>query len=391
MVPKTYSSAWKCAETNGKVYEYQWNCASNQAIAYCMDARNFLDENQLFQFVDVNRYVNYSLDDINKTVSGTFLSSYGQDIINACKAQNVDCLYIISRLFQENGRSGSSTSRGMNDSATGKTYYNPFNIGAYGDDIIGAALAKAKEMGWDTMEKALEGGIEFCKANWLENCQNTFYLNKFDIDDTNGTGLYTHQYMANLLAPLEEGKSFRSMIAGLGRLNENYTFIIPLYKNMNNVNSTEPKEYSEEFLINVEVTGSDVNFRAGASTSSTIIKTLDKGTILLSMARGVNSSWQMVMDNEGNVGYISEQYVSKIADVKTCETEKTVKTVTPGSSVNIRLGPGTSYKRINSVTDGDKVTAIDDKTYYSVDANYHWVRVILSDGSQGFIPDQYLK
>lgn len=45
------------------------------------------------------------------------------------------------------------------------------------------------------MQKALEGGIGFCKDNWLENYQNTLYQNRFDIDSTNGTSLYTHQYM----------------------------------------------------------------------------------------------------------------------------------------------------------------------------------------------------
>ena len=52
------------------------------------------------------------------------------------------------------------------DGGDGNTYYNPFNIGANGngwDEIYANALARAKKEGWNTMQKALEGGIVFCK------------------------------------------------------------------------------------------------------------------------------------------------------------------------------------------------------------------------------------
>ncbi len=52
------------------------------------------------------------------------------------------------------------------DGGDGKTYYNPFNISANGtgwEQIYANALARAKKEGWDTMQKALEGGIGFCK------------------------------------------------------------------------------------------------------------------------------------------------------------------------------------------------------------------------------------
>lgn len=50
-------------------------------------------------------------------------------------------------------------------------------------ELVGAnlckALARAKKEGWDTMQKAIEGGIGFCKDNWLETIK-THYI-KIDL------------------------------------------------------------------------------------------------------------------------------------------------------------------------------------------------------------------
>ena len=36
---------------------------------------------------------------------------------------------------------------------------NPFNIGAVNGNDVATALAKAKQYGWDSMQKGIEGGI----------------------------------------------------------------------------------------------------------------------------------------------------------------------------------------------------------------------------------------
>ena len=226
LVPNNSNGTNICEVCGSKSYDTGWYCASKEAVKYYLDPRNFLTDEYIFQFLDVNQYTDsYSSNDIKKQIKGTFLEGYENDILYACKIQGVEPLFIITRLFQENGRSGSYTSRGMYDSEYDLNFFNPFNIGASGntkEEVYRNALITAKKYGWCTMERALEGGIEFLKAYWLENCQNTIYLNKFDIDDSNGTSLYTHQYMQNLMAGYSEGKILMSIINNLGTINSNY-------------------------------------------------------------------------------------------------------------------------------------------------------------------------
>lgn len=244
LVPASYGSEWICSICGTKLYDTGWYGASEKAIAYYLDPRNFLNESNIFQFLDANKYepTSVSLDGIQVNVNGTFLQNYVSDINTACRNQGVNPYYVISRLIQENGRNGSATSRGM-DGGDGKIYYNPFNIGASGNSksqVLANALAKSKSYGWDTMEKALEGGIVFLKRNWLENYQNTLYQNRFDIDSTNGTSLYSHQYMQNLSAAYSEGNLLRGYYSNAGKVDSNLTFIIPVYEGMSKTLSQKP-------------------------------------------------------------------------------------------------------------------------------------------------------
>lgn len=396
LVPKSTTGEYICSICGTKLYDTGWYCASAKAIAYYMDARNFITEQDIFQFLNVNIYTDgaYSLEDIKKEVKGTFLEGYENDIIAACKAQKVDPLFIIARLIQENGKSGSATSRGLYDSEYGINFYNPFNIGASGNgtsQVLANALKTAKSYGWSTMQRALEGGIEFCKANWLSNCQNTIYLNKFDIDDSNGTSLYNHQYMQNLMAAYSEGRSIRKMISDLGKTDSRFTFIIPVYENMNNIVSELPNSQVETSLQNVVLKAGKtcVRFRKEPNVNSEIIAEYNGGEKFLSLQRGINSDWQYLINKDGVAGYMSGQYLEQTEDVKICEYTRIIKTK-DGAGTNLRIGPGTTFEVIDLVAENSQVKVIDDKTYITIDPNYQWFRVVLSNGTQGFIPKVYL-
>ena len=390
LVPTDYGGEWIAGTT---LYDTGWYAASEKAIAYYMDPRNFLNDTDIFQFQDVNDYLDgvCTLEGIKNKVSGSFLQEYATDINTACKNKNVNPYYIIARLFQENGTNPKNGTYKMNG-GDNKYYYNPFNIGATGDtktEVYNNALARAKQEGWDTMEKALEGGIYFCKANWLDNYQNTLYQNRFDIDTRNGTALYTHQYMQNLMGAYSEARILRSSYANTGKLESEFTFIIPLYEGMEATLSPMPVNSQESYSINVKTTGTYVRIRSDASTDSTILRELPtKGTILLSVQRGINSNWQKVITSDGLIGYISGDYVTQIDDVTTCNYTANVKT-NDGDGCNVRIGPSTRLDKVTALSDGVSVTVIDDSTYKNIDG-YDWSRVRLSSGTQVFMPSKYL-
>lgn len=391
LVPTSYGGEWISGTT---LYDTGWYGASEKAIARFMDPRNFLNEVDVFQFQDVNDYLYgvCTLEGIQEQVNNSFLKDYATDIDTACRNENVNPYYIIARLFQENGRNPKNGTYKMNG-GDGKYYYNPFNIGATGDsksEVYNNALARAKREGWDTMVKALQGGIYFCKKNWLENYQNTLYQNKFDIDSTNGTSLYSHQYMQNLFGAYNEAKSLQGMYDKTGRLDSDFTFIIPLYENMPKDLSPEPKNNQESYIINVKTTGTEIRIRKEASTDSEILREIaDKGTVLLSVQRGINSNWHKVVTKDGLIGYVSGAWLEQIDDVKTCNYSARVKT-NEGKGCYIRIGPSTRLDMAGSgLSDGTYVTVIDDSTYKNIDG-YDWSRIMLSNGRQAFMPSKYL-
>lgn len=394
LISASYSGEWVCPVCGTKLYDNGLYCASEKTVAYYMDPRNFLDETNIFQFEKLNVYESsiHTIEGIKNKTKETFLEKYSDDINTACKNKNVNPYYIVARLIQEQGKKGTKIGTGMEDE-DGKIYYNPFNIGATGNgytQIYNNALSKAKSYGWDTMEKALEGGIDFCKTNWLENYQNTLYQNKFDIDTRNGTSLYTHQYMQNIMAAYSEAKTLKSMYSQINCLDGNLTFIIPVYENMSSTLAQLPKDSSESTSINVKVNAiGGLKLRTDANTDSNTIEVVPNGTIVLSVQRGINQNWNKVITNEGKIGFMSGEYLQVIDTVKNCNYKSKVKT-NDGSGCKVRVGPSINLDRITTLADETAVTVIEKGTYNNIDG-YDWCRIITDDGRQGYMPLKYLK
>ena len=393
LVPSNYSGEWVCSICGTKLYDSGWYGASEKAIAYHMDPRNYLNETHIFQFLELNEYAkdSVSLNGIQSKVNGTFLANYAQAVNNACINTNVNPYYIIARVLQEQGTKGTTIGTGM-DGGDGRTYYNPFNIGASGDgyDVIYAgALATAKANGWDTMQKGIEGGITFCKRYYLENYQNTLYLNKFNVDPRNSYGLYTHQYMQNLMAAYSEGITLKNMYANTNTMDSYLTFIIPVYEQMSQTISPKPENNRETTTMNVKVVANGgLNLREEANDNSRIIKRVPNGEVILSVQRAINSDWQKVILTDGTIGYMSGKYLQQVNDVVNCNYSAHVKTA-DGSGCKIRVGPSTRLELITALPDYTNVTVINEGMYNNIDG-FDWVRIILADGRHAFMPSRYL-
>ena len=374
-----------------------WASASYNGIAYFMDPRNFLNEVDAFQFVDLADYANSgaTLASIQYQVNGTFLNNFAEDVRVSCERQNVNPYYIIARLFQEQGKDGSATI--YMDGGDGKLYFNPFNIGAVVGNDVATALAKAKAMGWDSMQKGIEGGIKFVKEGYLDAKQNTLYLNKFDVNPNSPGGFYTHQYMQNLSAAYSEARIFRGAYVDTGTLDNKIKFIIPVYENMPQTpapkptgegGSTEPDgpTITDKGPMSVKVfdVSTTLKIRTGPGAKYGEIERVTNGTVLLSIER-LSNGWQKVITPSGNVGYASGSYLQFINDVSNCNEK--IK-ITTSSSVNIRIGPGQSYESIKQVRNGTTGVRILKDTYYA--DGFCWDLVILDDGTKGFVASKYL-
>jgi uncharacterized protein YgiM (DUF1202 family) len=168
---------------------------------------------------------------------------------------------------------------------------------------------------WNTKEKAITGGAIFIGSSYINVGQNTIYLQKFDVNDSRGNGLFWHQYMTNVLAPYTEAKSIYNGYNNCGLLDTSMNFIIPVFNNMPTIPTDSPSINSSDFQDDnaiVYCNASSVNIRTGPSTSYEIITTVSNQDQMTRIKKGIQSGdkWDKVILDNGIIGYIYQSYVS---------------------------------------------------------------------------------
>ncbi len=226
-----------------------WKAASQQALAYYMDPRNWLNEKYIFQF----NYLKYDNSLGSSYPSGVkaiiqnasfykYHLNLGNDLANitntAGSNTDVNPTFLASRMLQELG-SGESEYDLYSGVYTGndKAYYGYYNFFNYGvpdscEDIVACGLSYAYAKGWSTPLKAIEGTSSLLSTSYISVGQYTSYLQKFNVVPTNTISRYLHQYMTNIAAPSSESVTSYNSYKTLGILNNGFTFYIPVYNNM---------------------------------------------------------------------------------------------------------------------------------------------------------------
>lgn len=238
--------SWAYNSQTGEYYGlsgYNWVQASEAAVAYYADPRNFLNEQDIFQFELLTYNSAYQTEEgVEAILNGTFMShtmlpdntiTYANAFCQAGSQTNVSPYMLASRVRQEQGIQGTSPLISGNYQGY-EGYYNYFNIGAYGTtetDIYVNGLERAKSNGWNSRINSIVGGASVLGGNYITKGQDTLYLQKFDVD-ASYYGLYSHQYMQNVLGAYNEGRSAYQVYSNIGIINNNFVFKIPVYMNM---------------------------------------------------------------------------------------------------------------------------------------------------------------
>ena len=233
-----------------------WVQASTGAVAYVMDPRNWLTEENIFQFEMLSFNETYQTYEVLKkmmdnsfmdcdyaVVGGSNNKTYATVLMEAGQEYGVSPIHLCARLLQEKGRGTYNSSTGKyaltdklasgQKGSDGVTYYNFFNIGASGstaEAVLKNGVAEAQKAGWNTQYKAIMGGASKVSTDYIKIGQDTIYFQKFSV--VNSSYYYWKQYMQNLLAPINEGYNVRNAYANNGILDSNFVFRIPIYKNM---------------------------------------------------------------------------------------------------------------------------------------------------------------
>lgn len=322
----------------GASFDSGWYSASDDAVRYFLDVRNFLNERDIFQFEDLKYYQRDYRDGVSGVLFGTFMEnmllgggvSLDDYILNIGKTLGVSPVHIAARMRQEQGVLGNSAiiSGKCGDTlysyyksgiyrledgtlvaapSGGHTkdellsyngYYNYFNLGASGTglfDIYLGAMKRAKtgtkEMesvwggaSWDTPEKSIYGGVYYLKKTYIDDYQNTLYLQKFNIDPRSSRNFWG-QYMQNVAAALSEGRKAYESYLQCKALESEFVFSIPVFEGMPDKISKDPSggysDYSSsdkmikyhirsDFPSGMNTTGKEVRTEMTVSVGDTV-------------------------------------------------------------------------------------------------------------------------
>ena len=209
-----------------------WYVASREVIKYYMDPRNFLGSDTVFTFM-LQGYDPSKQNEagVRKIVKGTFLDTdkYVSYIMKAAKETSYSPYVMASKILQEIGKNNGNSPFISGKYPGYEGYYNYFNINATGnstEEKIKKALTYAKNNGWNTREKAIIGGAEFCSDGYIKKGQNTYYYMDFNIKNPK---LIWHEYAGAIHDASAKGRILSA--AYTGDKSAVVSFSIPVYKN----------------------------------------------------------------------------------------------------------------------------------------------------------------
>ena len=249
-----------------------WYKINAGVIAFYMDPRNWLTKERIFMFEKLDYADSYEelYPELVKSLFGDGALGADEYTVPMCtygKQYRVSPLHIGSRIRLEVGKNGSHSTDGGEFTYKGKTYsgyYNFFNIGAYPQTVDGVeysaitmGLVKAKNNGWDSVDKAIEGGVQFLANGYITKGQGTLYYQKFNVspDSEAYSTKYLHQYMTNIQAPATEGNQNYNSYKDAGILSNSFIFEIPVYNNMPDFTSLPASGDADNTLQSLSVSG----------------------------------------------------------------------------------------------------------------------------------------
>lgn len=266
LVQNTVDNAWKSKAAGAydpatKTYKVidspNWVNASRGLIAYYLDPRTNLNNDGIFQFLDLSydkSGIGANPDNaVAKVLNGTFMhnkkAKYDGLEIEFSKLFSMggyegktNPIFLAARSVQEVGVNGSSSSDGK------AGYYNFYNIGAYsdatnsayvglkfaqyGNGVSGSEFNSKYLIPWNCEGFSIIGGARWIGDFYVSKGQNTIYYMRFNVSPKSATKTCYHQYMTATQSATSEAKRMYNAYSKSELLDTELTFVIPVYTGM---------------------------------------------------------------------------------------------------------------------------------------------------------------
>ena len=124
----------------------------------------------------------------------------------------------------------------------------------------------------------------------------------------------------------------------------------------------------------VSTSSAPLNVRASASSASSVVATLKKGSYVTLLSK--TGSWWKVEYAGSKYGYCHADYI-------TVTNGKAVTVNTRTGALNVRSGPGTGYGRVATLPKG--------RIVLSLSTSGSWSRILYNGTKTGYVSSQYLR
>lgn len=312
-----YCSCSSCQKNGNYVIQEasNWVSASQKAVEYYMDPRNFLNEEGIFQFESTRYNGTQTQEGVEAILDGTWMHdslisyyntagsyvtmksriTYSDSIMKAANDSGMSAYYLASKIRQENGGSKATATAVKGTASPFQGIYNYYNIGAYSGAYDGLAWAAGylrtnKTATLYSDYNSSTGKVSGTKTTlksgqymtWMANCGKYYrvrlyaetssgyiagrvgYILKSDLrttyTGTSGSGWGRPWYTPHL-----------SIYYGAKYIAQNYKTQFTGYLQKFNVNPESDTLYSHEYMANVAAAASESKTTYNAYKSAGIL------------------------------------------------------------------------------------------------------------------------
>ncbi len=202
-----------------------WMLADKNEICEYLNPDNYSDDVYMYQFLDLSASSGISQKDMADFLEGKGILSGKENVyLSAAEKYSVSEVYLAAHSALETGNGTQELANGV--VVNGKKVYNMYGIGAVDGTAIESGAQYAYKMGWDTPEKAIEGGAKWISENYINDekyHQNTLYKMRWNPDIPG-----THQYATDIAWAINQAPAIKEMYDNFP--NAKLTFDIPEYQ-----------------------------------------------------------------------------------------------------------------------------------------------------------------